>query len=401
MPALSEAESYDVLIVGMGPAGATAACKLSQAGVSVLGLDKQSHPRYKVCGGGLSVRIEHILDSEFKSVIEHTIHSVLLTYGGKDPISIESSDAFAYMVMRDQFDHVLLENARRAGAEVRQCEQAINVIQSTDGVEVITDRGRYRTKILIGADGANSVVAQCLFPERRLRLMPALESEIHIGSTPLYPGEGKALIDVGTTHKGYAWIFPKKERLSIGLGGFHGRMANPKRVFQRFIHDEPGVSHLNVPLPLGHPLPVYSEAATETAQSLVKTRALLVGDAGHLVDPLFGEGIYYAVRSGQMAADSILAFFKDTRRGLTDYQCAVSSEIYPEFHVAARIASIVYTFPRLCHRLTSRYQDVMRLYFDVLRGRETYQTFLLKAKGLLKASFRDLVKEALPFRLMA
>ncbi|MBD0305559.1 MAG: hypothetical protein ICV76_03270 [Nitrospiraceae bacterium] len=88
---------------------------------------------------------------------------------------------------------------------------------------------------------------------------------------------------------------------------------------------------------------------------------------------------------------------KDTRRGLMDYQYAVSSEIYPEFHVAARIADIVYTFPRLCHRLTSRYQDVMRLYFDVLRGRETYQTFLLKAKRLLKASFHDLVKEAIPF----
>jgi geranylgeranyl reductase family protein len=399
MPALSESESYDVLIVGMGPAGAVAACTLSQAGVSVLGLDKQTHPRYKVCGGGLSARIEHILGSEFKSVIEHTVHSVLLTYGGKDPILIESSEPFAYMVMRDRFDHILLEKARRAGAQVRQSEQAVNVVESTDGVEVITDRGRYRTKVLIGADGANSVVAQCLFPERRLRRMPTLESEVHIGRSPLYPGEGKALIDIGATRKGYAWIFPKKERLSIGLGGFDGRMSNPKRIFQRFIRDEPGMSHLNVPTPLGHPLPVYSASGsgTEIAQSLVKPRAVLVGDAGHFVDPLFGEGIYYAVRSGQMAADSILTFFKDTRRGLMDYQYAVSSEIYPEFHVAARIADIVYTFPRLCHRLTSRYQDVMRLYFDVLRGRETYQTFLLKAKRLLKASFHDLVKEAIPF----
>ena len=109
MPALSESESYDVLIVGMGPAGATAACTLSQAGVSVLGLDKQTHPRYKVCGGGLSARIEHILGSEFKSVIEHTVHSVLLTYGEKDAILIESSEPFAYMVMRDRFDHIVLE----------------------------------------------------------------------------------------------------------------------------------------------------------------------------------------------------------------------------------------------------------------------------------------------------
>ena len=73
-------------------------------------------------------------------------------------------------------------------------------------------------------------------------------------------------------------------------------------------------------------------------------------------------------------------------------------EIYAEFRIASRLARIVYTFPRLCHRLMHRYQEVITLYYDVLRGKETYQTFFHKAKGVVKASFRELLNEANPLR---
>ncbi|TLY27534.1 MAG: geranylgeranyl reductase family protein [Nitrospirae bacterium] len=398
---LPEAKSYDVLVVGMGPAGATAAYELSRAGMAVLGLDKQAHPRYKACGGGLSVRIEQILESDFKTVIEHTIYGVQFTYRGERPFLLESSRPIAYMVMRDRFDHLLVEKARRAGTEVHEDERAIEFHERPDWVEVVTDKGRYRTKVLIGADGANSVVAQRLFPERRLRRMPTLESEIGIGQTPVYPGEGKVLIDLGATERGYAWIFPKKERLSIGVAEFRGRPASPKGIFERFVRDEKGLATLTVPQPFGHPLPLYGSrngaGGIAAPTALVRHRALLVGDAGHLVDPLFGEGIYYAVRSGQMAAASVLGSFHDRQRSLLDYDLAVNREIYPEFRIASRMARIVYTVPRLCHSLMHRSQEVIRLYYDVLQGRETYQTFFLKAKGLIKASFRELLREALPF----
>ena len=398
---LPEAKTYDVLIVGLGPAGATAAYELSRAGMSVLGLEKQMHPRYKVCGGGLSVRIDQILDSDFKAVVEHTVYGIQFTYGGQEPFFIESPRPIAYMVMRDRFDHLLVEKARRAGTEVHEDERAVGFLQSPEGVEVTTDRGRYRTKVLIGADGANSIVAQRLFPMRRLHrmpTMPTLESEIGIGLAPVYPGEGKVLIDLGATASGYAWIFPKKERLSIGVAEFRGRAASPKGVFERFVRDEKGLASLEVPQPYGHPLPLYSRRGDMAPVGLVMHRALLVGDAGHLVDPLFGEGIYYAVRSAQIAAASVLGIFHDQRRSLLDYERAVTREIYSEFRIASRVARIVYTFPRLCHRLMHRYQEVINLYYDVLQGRETYQTFFHKAKGVVKASFRELLRETLPLR---
>jgi len=397
MPTLPDIKTYDAVVVGLGPAGATVAYELSRAGMSVLGLEKQSHPRYKVCGGGLSARIERILDPDFKSVVEHTINAIQFTYGGQEPFLIEAASPIAYMVMRDRFDNLLAQKARNAGTEVHEAESALDFIPMPDGMEVITDRGRYRTKVLIGADGANSIVAQRLFPNQRLRRMPSLESEIGIGQTPLYPGEGKILIDLGATNRGYAWIFPKKERLSIGVAEFRGRATSPKGVFQRFVRDEKGLAGFDVPPPYGHPLPLFSAREMTVPNRLVSHRALLVGDAGHLVDPLFGEGIYYAVRSGQMAAASVLAQFHDQRRSLLDYEASVTREIYSEFRVATRVARIVYTFPRLCHRLMNRYQEVISLYYEVLRGRETYQSFFFKAKDVVKASFRELLHETLPF----
>ena len=402
MPTLSDVKTYDALVVGMGPAGATAAYQLSKAGLSVLGLDKATHPRYKVCGGGLSARIDRILEEDYRSVVEHTVYGIQFSYRGADPFFLDSSSPIAYMVMRDRFDHFLLEKARRVGSEVHENEPMTSCRQLPDGIEVTTNRGRYLAKVLIGADGANSLVAQQLFPGRRSRRMATLESEIPIGTVPHYPGAGRALIDIGATPAGYAWIFPKQERLSVGVGDLRGGLASPKKIFDQFVRDEKGLAPWKVPQPVGHPLPVFSEdnLAKEDRESvgLVSGQTLLVGDAAHLIDPLFGEGIYYAVRSGQLAAESILNQVNDRRRSLADYEEAVRREIYEEFRIAARMASIVYSYPRLCHRLLSRYQNIVMLYYDVLRGRETYQTFYVRAKGMAKASAKELLLEALLLR---
>jgi geranylgeranyl reductase family protein len=400
MPTLPDVKSYDALVVGMGPAGATAAYQLSRAGLSVLGLDKATHPRYKVCGGGLSARIDRILEDDYKSVVEHTIYGIQFSYRGADPFFLDSSSPIAYMVMRDRFDHLLVEKARRVGAEVHEDEPVTSCRQLPGGIEVTTDRGRYLAKVLIGADGANSLVAQQLFPGRRSRRMATLESEIPIGPAPHYPGTGRALIDIGATPAGYAWIFPKQERLSIGVGDLRGGLASPKKIFDQFVQGEKGLAPWKVPPPVGHPLPLFSEPSEANRESaeLVNGHALLVGDAAHLVDPLFGEGIYYAVRSGQLAAESILNQFNDRQRSLADYEEAVRKEIYEEFRVAARMASLVYSYPYLCHRLLPRYQHIVMLYYDVLRGRETYQTFYVRAKSVVKSSFKDLLLEAVSLR---
>lgn len=399
MSLLPDAQSFDVVVVGLGPAGAAAAYECSRSGLDVLALDKDVHPRYKVCGGGLSARIDQLLDGVFQSVIEHIIYGVRFACAGADPFVIESSSPIAYMVMRDRFDHCLVERARGAGTEIRQGESAKRFTPVQDGVEVETDRGRYRTKVLIGADGANSVVGQRLFPHRKLRCMPTLESEIEIGRSPVYPRDRFVGIELGTPASGYGWIFPKNERLSVGIAEFRGTSTSPRQVFRRFVQNEEGLRSKGwtIPPPQGHPLPLFNSRSFDESRpdcpELVNGRTLLIGDAAHLVDPLFGEGIYYAVKSGQLASRSAVEVVRGRLPTLESYSRAVYRDIYPEFRVASRMASILYSFPRLCYRLAHRYQELVRLYYRVLQGQETYQTFLGLAKSSVKTSlyhwFRD------------
>jgi geranylgeranyl reductase family protein len=401
MPTLPDVKAYDVVIVGMGPAGAVAAYELSRAGLSVLAIDKQTHPRYKVCGGGLSVRIEQLLDPGFKSVVEDTIFGFQFLYRGEESVTIESPSPIAYMVMRDRFDHHLVQQARRVGTEIHEGEHPQSLRHVPGGVEVTTDRGCYHAKVLIGADGANSQVARHLFPDRRQRCIPTLESEIELGPGPQYPAIGKAVIDIGVCSKGYAWIFPKQGRLSVGVGEFQSKPASLKKTFDRFVGGEKGLAGLDVPKPIGHPLPLFSrtELSPEPGlNDLVNGQAMLVGDAGHLVDPLFGEGIYYAVRSGKLAAMAVLNQRHDRTKSLWDYELAVREQLYSEFRIASRLADIVYTFPRLCHRLLSPYREVVQLYCEVLQGKETYQSFIPRAKGIVKSSTSELLLEALQLR---
>lgn len=393
---LPQPKHYDVIIVGMGPAGAAAAYDLSRAGASVLGLEKQTHPRYKVCGGGLSARIEHILPADFLNVVEETVYRVQFTYGGDDSFVIESSQPIAYMIMRDHFDQWLMQKARQVGTEVRENEPAVQVKPLPEGVEVTTGQGRYHSKVVIGADGAMSLVAQQFFPNRRLRNVPALESEIKNRSSHPYGQTKTTLISLSAVQKGYGWVFPKRDGLSVGVGEFASRPNRPKQSFQEFSAQEPTLATLQIPAPLGHPLPIFNYPPKINGGgwtgSLVSHRALLVGDAGHLVDPLLGEGIYYAIRSGQLAAGSILATLRNANLRLDEYEKAAFHEFGQEFRIASRLGRIIYGLPRGLHHWMGKnfpdsYQRVLRRYCRLLQGMETYQTLWARVLGRLKIPF--------------
>lgn len=387
---------YDVIVVGMGPAGASTAYELSQLGMSVVAFDKQVHPRYKVCGGGLSARITRILPADFKTIVDATVYRVQFNYGGTDSFILEFPRPVAYMVMRQTFDQWLVEKARQAGVEIREEESVVAIQELGDGIEVATGKGRYRGRVVIGADGAMSVVAQQCFPGREVGNIPALESEYH-GDTPhAFQDTQTVLISLQAAKKGYGWVFPKEKGLSLGVGEFVRGGNRPKRSFGDFISHESALAGLSIPSPLAHPLPIAHSPAYRSdyrwAGSLVRDRAILVGDAGHLVDPLLGEGIYYAVRSGQLAAASVASTLRDPRHRLEEYEKNAEAEFGLEFRVASRLGAIIYGLPRSCHWWAGRafpdaYQRVLRHYCELLQGRETYQTLWAKILQRLKRPF--------------
>jgi geranylgeranyl reductase family protein len=384
---------HDVIVVGMGPGGATTAIQLARAGLSVLGLEWKAMPRYKVCGGALSARTDGLLEPDYHAVVEDTIFRVRFQLAGDEAFEITSPDPIAYMVMRDRFDAYLAQKAREAGALVRENERVVNVREYAEWVEVETQQGRYQAKVVVGADGANSLVARTLFPGRRGRLLGALEGEVLLNGTSSRLGTGAIVLDLGAVTGGYAWVFPKEGRLSVGLAGFQGRRSNPRSAYQGFVKTEFTLDGLAVPDGLGHPIPLYGGGPAEQ-MPLTMRRAVLVGDSAHLVDPVLGEGIYYAIVSGRMAAGAITDHLKGLTEDLQAYDVRVAGELYPEFQVAARMAWTLYTFPQMAHRTLRRRPELLHLYADVLKGRETYQSFYAKSRVKAKDSFMQLAKNA-------
>lgn len=368
---------YDVIVSGLGPSGATAAYELGRAGLSVLAIDKKSFPRYKPCGGGLSARIRGILTPDFQSTIERTIRGIHFCYPGKGDFKLYVQEPIAYMVTRERFDHFLVLKAKATGVEVREDDNLLKITESEDGVKVTTNTTQYQGKVLIGADGAHSLTARVLNPNSPRRKILALEEEIPLDGAQPDPGSDEVFIDLGSAPGGYAWRFPKAAQLSVGIAGFSGQQKTLLRQFSIFKASQSMCQQFPRKNPMGHPLPIFDPRNL----SLASRRVLLVGDAANLVDPFLGEGIYYAIRSSQIAAETVIEAFKGGHINCALYQERITREMYPQFRAAEKLARLSYTFPQLWYEAMQRYPEVTRWFYEILQGLEDYPGLLRRLKS--------------------
>src|SRR4030065_829818 len=233
---------YDVIVVGGGPGGSTAARFCAKAGLKTLLIEKERLPRYKHCGGCLSTKTVHLLGFDLSPVIENTIYGAKFTYCSEDPFFIEYKDPIAFLVMRDRFDQLLVSKALEDGAAILEGEKVTRVKEKGDGVEGGVGEGeRLYCRYLIGADGAERIVARSLPlpPQRNDGNGMAIESEIPFDSSIDFPQKELQFIhlDFGRIPNGYGWVFPKKEYLSIGIGGMfrETKKMNPRQYFSDFL----------------------------------------------------------------------------------------------------------------------------------------------------------------------
>jgi flavin-dependent dehydrogenase len=298
--------------------------------------------------------------------------------------------------MRDRFDQFLVKKALEEKAEILEGERVVSVEEKVDWVEVKLEREeRFRCEYLIGADGPQSIVAKSsslLLPKGNRNGM-GVESEIPLESVIDFPKEDLHHIhlDFGQIPNGYGWVFPKREGFSIGIGGmFQDRMKiNPRRHFDLFIHGLNYIREGGMEKVMGHPLPSFYDEE----QKISRGKILLVGDAAHLMDPLMGEGIYYAIRSGMLAAETI-ALSKE--KGIVPsvlYQSRVGSHIFENLRWALRFSRFVFRFTKLAYRTLQYYPELGSLYLKVLEGRETYQGFVTRVKDRMKDFLKGRLSE--------
>ncbi len=291
------AHMYDVIVVGSGPAGSSAAYFLGEAGMRVLVLEKECLPRYKTCGGGLSIRyLREQFPFSFDSVQKNDVMSVSYIYSNQETTIPLAAGAIG-LVMREDIDAYLLRQTR---AEVIQEAAVRSVHEIDDMVQVETQDGRiFSARYLIGADGANSVVAHSLGLRRRRTLAAAIEAEVSVSPEVYQRFDHRMVFIFGDIHYGYLWIFSKGDHLSVGIGALHPKPGELQKTLKA-VMARYGISLENTPLH-GHPIPIYTHR-----EPISTSRTLLVGDAAGLADPLSGEGIRFAIKSGRLAAESIL-----------------------------------------------------------------------------------------------
>jgi geranylgeranyl reductase len=311
-------ETFDVVVVGGGPAGATAANDLAKSGRSVLLLDRAG--RIKPCGGA----VPPILIAEF----EIPENLIVARVGGARIFSPKSrrvempieNDGFVGMVDRDVFDEWLRERARASGA-TRRSGTFERISRDQDGTALITYRTRQpnsgestvtvRARSVIGADGAISAVARQAVPgAERISYVFAYHEVIKISeaqhrqiSNEYDAGRCDIYYQSTFSPDFYAWVFPHGETASVGTGSANKGFSLRSAV--NALRERTGLTESETMRKEGAPIPLRPLKRWDNGRNVV-----LAGDAAGVVAPASGEGIYYAMTGGRLAADAVQLFLE-------------------------------------------------------------------------------------------
>ncbi len=362
-------KSFETIIVGAGPAGSSCARQLARQGRSVLLLDKAAFPRPKVCGGGFSEKAYALLDFDVTPVIETAVTRAAISLRSRDTAVVERPGGAGYMVGRNSFDALLVEKAVAAGAVLRE-KTAFRGLQADAGGWIVrAGQNTYRGDYLVGADGVHSRVARCLGLMKQFdRYAPAVAAEIGVTDGILEARRECAAFDFHVFGKGYAWIFPKADHLSVGLFSTQFPLKGLGRKLRDYITAHADLRNGTIRTWRGGLIPRGG-----SRQTIVAGNALLAGDAAAMTDPFFGEGISYAIQSGLLAAETILATIRGKRQSLADYQTICRREITGDLRWARLFNLTFYRFPFLFYPAIRKSAILQNLVVDINSGRITWR----------------------------
>lgn len=388
---------YDVVVVGSGPGGSTAAYQLRAFGYDVLLVDEETFPRDKLCGGLITYKTLRLLSRVFDTDEDELRETGILNIGSNeyaaffndDEIVHEEIDVPFYFAKRFEYDEFLHDLAVEAGADTHLGDGVRSV--DVDAGEVETVSGEtFSADYVVGADGATSRVRKQLADQGLVdtsgwneNLAIAAEAYIPRGETTLdvdYP-----LLHFGVLDWGYGWVFPNTDRLLVGVGGLNRKNETGFREILDDYLDLLGIEERPDTVK-GHPIP-FGNYLDYPAHDNV----LLVGDAAGTVDAITGEGIFYAQRSGELAAWAIEnAESGAVTESTADYYVSLLEDhVHPELRDSKRTRPFIWGGPQLPRHLA------MKAWFSLLSEPSVELVHGIRIYKLLRRH-GDVVHESVP-----
>ena len=358
-------EPWDVIVVGAGPAGSTAARVAGEAGAHVLLLDRARFPRYKTCGGGITGFALKAMPDAARGAFEAEITDFGLSRRGRDRVMLHADEPFLGMVQREDFDQLLVDAAVAAGAVFRDGAAVRGLAEDDDGVTVRLADEELRARVVVGADGSNGRTSGYVgveFAGSDLGLEVELAASGNEWSTT-------ALFDWGADRGAYAWLFPKRDTLTIGVIQRTG-LPDATRAYLELWLRQLGLAGATRLRESGHLTRWRSRRSP-----LRRGSVLVAGEAAGLLEPWTREGISFALRSGAMAgaAAALAARAGDhgTRTAALDgYIAAVERELVPQLLAGQVMLRTLERTPALLHRVLAHTRLGRRTFLALCRGSE-------------------------------
>ena len=365
---------YDLIIVGGGPSGSAAGRIAGKAGLKTLLIEKEEFPRYKPCGGALSDHALHYLDFEIpEAMIEKEV------YGGRICFNDRTIECFkdyrlSIIVTRSKLDSFLLEKAQEAGIEILHGEKVTSVSNEDDHVTVKTNTSSYESRFVILATGSqNSLKNAVRRKDRKKEYGVCIVTEVE---------EDNATIDkyirdsvelrFGVANMGYGWIFPHDNYYSVGIGGVASLLPDPNSAIRDFLEENGFTGKYKLK---GHVIPCGGYK-----RKLVNQRILLSGDAAGFVDAFTGEGLAYAIKSGQIAAEVISKTMNSNSDGniaqLMDYEKRCDLEFGEHLKYSLAFAKIMHHFPGISFNIFTKEEQIIDQFLEVVAFRLSYKQYL-------------------------
>jgi geranylgeranyl reductase family protein len=346
---VQERSEWDVAVIGSGPAGLAAASASAAAGARTVVLERAEHPRYKTCGGGLLGLSRASVADQITLPVKDEIRSVTFTLKGGQEFTRTDAAPLLTMVMRDEFDAALVGRAEGNGAVVRQRAQVRSI--ETDGgrpTARLADGTSVTASVLIGADGSSGITARHVGAQFA-QVDLGLELEIAVPEPVGRRWAGRVLLDWGAIPGSYGWVFPKGDRLTVGVIAARGQGDATKAYLREFV-SRLGLDGYQAVRDSGH----LTRCRTEESP-LRRGPVLVAGDAAGLLEPWTREGISFALRSGALAGEHAAkaATVGDpaaAAAALDGYVAAVNAALVPDMRAGRALLSAFTRHPGAFHR---------------------------------------------------